>query len=76
MELEGGLRGPCPADDSATSQAMGTSSQFGMGDIQPTFDDFNGLSSLQDIDLFNTLDWVLDDNVIAWPGGQSFPPLP
>jgi hypothetical protein len=55
---------------------MGTSSQFGMGDIQPTFDDFNGLSSLQDIDLFNTLDWVLDDNVIAWPGGQSFPPLP
>jgi len=60
----------------ATSQAMGTSSHFGVGDFQSAFDDFNGLSALQDFDLFNTLDWAIDENALALPRGQSFPPLP
>ena len=60
----------------ATSQPIVISSQPGTNDFQPVFDDFNGLSALQDFDLFNTLDWALDENALAWPGGQSFPPLP
>jgi hypothetical protein len=48
----------------ATSNAMGASFQLGAIDFQPVFDEFNGLSALQDGDLFNTLDWVLDENAI------------
>lgn len=52
----------------ATSHAMAASFQPGANDIQPVFDDFNGLSSLQDYDLFNTLDWVFDENAMLEPG--------
>lgn len=59
-----------------SSQAVGTGQQSVAGYFQPAFDDFNGLSALQDFDLFNTLDWAIDENTsIDWPGGQPFPSL-
>ena len=48
----------------STSNAMGASFQLGAIDFQPVLDEFNGLSALQDGDLFNTLEWVFDENTI------------
>jgi hypothetical protein len=57
-------------DRPVTSQVMGNFSQFGSGDVQPLLEDFNELSALHDFDLFNTLDWVFDENATSWPDSQ------
>jgi hypothetical protein len=45
----------------ATTDAVGASLQHGVGDLQPLFDELNGLSQLEDYDLLNSFDWVFDD---------------